>query len=138
LNQHYQNVPPEHWELNFTSAYASAHPWEDWAECWAHFLHMTDALETARATGVMLKPRQPDEPTLNRPVDPLKPNADFDRMIDDWMALTYVLNNLNRGLGLQDSYPFVLSAAVIEKLRFVHDTVSVNRGGIQSPQSPGG
>ena len=48
----------------------------------------------------------------------------FDAMLSDWHALTYVLNNLNRGLGLVDGYPFVISAPVIEKLRFVHEVVS--------------
>jgi hypothetical protein len=46
-------------------------------------------------------------------------------MVEDWLPLTYVLNNLNRGLGLADSYPFVLSPRVIEKLRFIHDTIYV-------------
>ena len=44
-------------------------------------------------------------------------------MIGDWFPLTYVLNSLNRGLGLADSYPFVLSPTAIDKLRFVHDTI---------------
>jgi hypothetical protein len=99
------------------------HPWEDWAESWAHLLHITDALETAGAAGLTLKPRRTDEPTLTAPVDPLKPNQSFDRMIEAWSALAYVLNNLNRGLGLPDSYPFVLTSPVVEKLRFVHDTI---------------
>jgi hypothetical protein len=127
LNRHYEQGPPEHWEREFISAYATTHPWEDWAESWAHSLHMIDALETARATGVMLRPRHAEEPKLATPADPLQPGADFDRMVDEWMALTYILNNLNRGLGLADSYPFVLSAPVIEKLRFVHDTMRSNR-----------
>ena len=129
LNAHYQNGPPEHWEQNFVSAYATMHPWEDWAESWAHFLHMTDALETASATGLILRPKRADEPSLAAPVDPLKRSADFDRMIEAWVALAYVLNNLNRGLGLPDGYPFVLSTPVIDKLRFVHDTIAANRTG---------
>ena len=124
LQTHYQNGPPEHWELNFISAYATTHPWEDWAESWAHYLHMADALETAGAAGLTLRPKRTDEPRMAAPANPLNPaNGDFDRMIDSWLPLTYVLNNLSRGLGLPDSYPFVLSAPVIEKLRFIHDTV---------------
>jgi hypothetical protein len=53
------------------------------------------------------------------------PPASFDRMIKNWFALTYVLNNLNRGLGFPDGYPFVLSQAVIDKLRFIHETVDL-------------
>ena len=96
---------------------------EDWAETWAHYLHMTDALETAAACGLTCWPHRPDEPSLKAEV-PSNSRASFDRMIDEWFSLTYVLNNLNRGLGLPDSYPFALSTLVIEKLRFVHETVS--------------
>ena len=124
LQTHYTNGPPPNWENDFISAYATMHPWEDWAESWAHFLHMTDALETAGAAGLSLKPKRPDEPAMPTPSNPLtSKNHDFDRMIEDWLPLTYVLNNLSRGLGLADSYPFVLSIPVIEKLRFVHDTI---------------
>jgi hypothetical protein len=50
-------------------------------------------------------------------------------MIGDWFPLTYVLNNLNRSLGLADGYPFVLSPAAVEKLRFVHGTIEQARSG---------
>ena len=69
------------------------------------------------------RPHRPDEPSLKAEA-PRSIRASFDRMIDDWFPLTYVLNNLNRGLGLPDGYPFVLSAPVIEKLRFVHETIN--------------
>jgi hypothetical protein len=128
LQRHYENGPPANWEASFISAYATCHPWEDWAESWGHFMHMTDALETAATVGLSLKPKRQDEPSMTAPVNPLSPRAqDFDRMIDDWLSLTYVLNNLNRGLGLPDGYPFVLSAAVIDKLRFVHETIDAAR-----------
>jgi hypothetical protein len=124
LQRHYQNGPPADWETAFISAYAASHPWEDWAESWAHFMHITDALETAAAVGLSLKPKRPDEPSMATPPNPLTPRAqDFDQMVEDWSSLTYVLNNLNRGLGLPDSYPFVLWPAVIDKLRFIHDTI---------------
>jgi hypothetical protein len=126
LKTHYQNGPPEDWERNFISGYATAHPWEDWAESWAHFLHITDALETARAAGLTLEPMRADEPTLTAPIGPLKSRQSFAQMIDDWSALAHVLNNLNRGLGLPDSYPFVLTSPVIGKLRFVHDTIDAS------------
>jgi len=82
------------------------------------------ALETAAAVGLSLKPKRPDEPSMTTPPNPLAPRAhNFDRMVEDWLPLTYVLNNLNRGLGLSDSYPFVLSPPVVEKLRFIHGTI---------------
>ena len=58
LQRHYEAGPPPDWQDRFVSAYASAHPWEDWAETWAHYLHMTDTLETAAACGVSLRPRR--------------------------------------------------------------------------------
>lgn len=124
LETHYRNGPPDHWEGRFISAYASSHPWEDWAESWAHVLHMADALETAGAAGLSLKPQRDDEPSMQAPEDAWNLwSQDFDRMIEAWLPLTYVLNNLNRGLGLPDSYPFLLSAPVIRKLRFIHGTI---------------
>jgi hypothetical protein len=60
----------------------------------------------------------------------------FHRLIDSWFALTYVLNNLNRSLGLQDAYPFVLSAMAIQKFRFVHDVIGNNA--TASTQAPEG
>lgn len=123
LQRHYANGAPGDWQQSFVSAYASSHPWEDWAESWAHYLHMLDALETAGACGLSLKPRRSDEPTLKADGRGI-PDGSFDRMIGDWFPLTYALNNLNRSLGLADGYPFVLSTTAVEKLRFVHETVA--------------
>lgn len=122
LQQHYQNGPPEDWQQRFVSAYASAHPWEDWAESWAHYLHMTDTLEIATDCGLSLRPRRADEPKLDVVRRPQRTQS-FDILIENWFSLTYVLNNLSRGLGLQDGYPFVLSSPAIDKLRFVHETI---------------
>jgi hypothetical protein len=128
LDRHYGEGPPSRWEDSFISAYSTMHPWEDWAESWAHYLHMVDALETAGATGLALRPKRPDEPQMQPPPDPLNPNyRDFEAMVEAWLSLTYVLNNLSRGLGLPDSYPFVLSAPAIRKLRFIHDTINAHR-----------
>lgn len=124
LERHYRDGPPAQWERRFISAYATMHPWEDWAESWAHYMHMVDALETAGAAGLALRPKRADEPRMQPPPDPLNPeHRDFDAMVESWLSLTYVLNNLSRGLGLPDSYPFVLSASAIDKLRFIHDTI---------------
>jgi hypothetical protein len=83
LRAHYQNGPPPDWAERYISAYASSHPWEDWAESWAHYLHMSDALETAGAAGLNLKPKRGDEPAMATPANPLNPSHhDFDRMIE--------------------------------------------------------
>jgi hypothetical protein len=120
LGRHYQSGPPADWSTRFISAYASAHPWEDWAETWAHFLHMLDTLEIADQCGLCLLPPRPDEPKLRRSRRTAAPAMrSFRGMLNRWLALTYLLNNLNRGLGLNDPYPFVLSPAAVDKLRFV-------------------
>jgi hypothetical protein len=129
LERHYSEGPPAGWEQSFISAYATTHPWEDWAESWAHYMHMVDALETASAAGLALRPKRSDEPRMQPPPDPLNPHyRDFDAMIESWLSLTYVLNNLSRGLGLPDSYPFILSAPAIRKLHFIHSTIDEYRG----------
>ncbi len=126
LEKYHNAGPPADWQEHFVSAYASSHPWEDWAETWAHYLHMTDTLETAAASGLWLRPRREDEPAL-KPVAGQSGGLrePFDRLIENWFPLTYVLNNLNRGMGLPDAYPFVLAPAVIDKLRFIHDRIAV-------------
>jgi hypothetical protein len=125
LSNHYASGPPADWAQQFVSAYASTHPWEDWAETWAHYLHVVDTLDTAAACGLSIQPRRPDEPALPAIATADRPLATpFDRIIESWFPLTYVLNNLNRGLGLPDGYPFVLSTPTIEKMRFVHDTIA--------------
>ena len=126
LKEHYAKGPPAGWQKTFVSAYAASHPWEDWAESWAHYLHMTDTLEIAAACGLSLRPARPDEPSLDDPAAPAGEGAEpFGEVVDDWLSLTYVLNNLSRGLGQADAYPFVLAPPAIGKLAFVHRTVAL-------------
>jgi hypothetical protein len=123
LQKHYRAGARADWNQHFVSDYASVHPWEDWAETWAHYLHMTDTLETAAACGLSLEPERADEPKMDK--QPLKPAKDqrFDEIIDNWFPLTYVLNSLSRGMGVPDAYPFVLPPDAITKLRFIHETI---------------
>ncbi len=134
LQRHYKDGAPSDWQEHFVSAYAATHPWEDWAETWAHYLHMTDALETAVDCGLSLTPKRSGEPALkpDRKVVARKPAA-FGAMTDSWHGLTYVLNNLNRGMGLPDGYPFVLSPAVLDKLHFVHEVVAAQAPAPSTP-----
>ena len=128
LQRHHDAGPPADWRDRFVSAYASVHPWEDWAETWAHYLHIVDSLETAAACGVRLRPPRPGDPALRAIPDPLDDEFEpFDDLMESWFPLTYMLNNLNRGLGLSDAYPFVLTDQAVAKLRFVHDTVWAER-----------
>ncbi|MBC6993409.1 putative zinc-binding peptidase [Neolewinella lacunae] len=126
LKQHYQQGPPPDWNQHFITKYASAHPWEDWAETWAHYLHLLDTLETAHAFGLSTQPRLPKPETLTAVADfdpYLEP--DMDRIIDACIPITFAVNSLNRGMGRPDLYPFVLFPAVRAKLRFVHELVGV-------------
>jgi len=124
LKRHYEQGPASDWQTRYVSAYAGAHPWEDWAETWAHYLHMVDSLETAAECGLSLRPSRNGEPRVVRvKSDDFFGEGSFDRMLASWHAVTYLLNSLNRGMGLADAYPFVLAPAAVEKLRFVHHSV---------------
>ncbi len=122
LQRHYDDGPPEDWQASCISAYATMHPYEDWAETWAHYMHMVDTLETAAACGMALTPDDPAEPAM--PAGPLDPDTrSFRDMIARWFPLTYALNSLNRSMGTRDSYPFTLNQPVLDKLRFVHRAI---------------
>jgi hypothetical protein len=123
LQQHYNQGPPVDWQQRFVSSYASSHPWEDWAETWAHYLHMVDCLDTAAAAGISLQPRQRHDSQVVK-MKPAPGDQGFDALAKRWIALTLVLNNLNRSMGLNDAYPFVLSAPALAKLCFVHQLVT--------------
>jgi hypothetical protein len=137
LQEYYRIGPAADWQTRFVSAYAAAHPWEDWAETWAHYLHITDTLETAAECGLVLRPRRNALPKA-RPRFSLDDLADvaFDQIISEWFGVSFLLNNLSRGLGQKDLYPFVLSQPAIEKLCFVHEICTTARSPIvQTPPS---
>ena len=124
LAHHRSGGPPPDWQARFVSAYASSHPWEDWAETWAHYLHMVDALDTAEATG--MEPRAAGF-SLGA-IWPFKPTdvyreVSFDALMERWVPLTTAMNTLSRSMGHDDFYPFVISSATVAKLAFVHRVV---------------
>ncbi|HJO36654.1 MAG: putative zinc-binding peptidase [Pseudomonadota bacterium] len=124
LQAHYAKGVQTEWPEIFISPYASAHPWEDWAECWAHYLHMVDTLETADDFGLHVNDRLvPHRPEQETPVAIAPPGRDFDTMLGDWLRLSVAMNGLNRSMGLEDAYPFVLTEPVQDKLRFVHAVI---------------
>ena len=120
VDAHYEKGPPEDWGTSFVSAYATMHPWEDWAESFAHYLHVRDTLQSAAAYGVRVAgpsiPVADEAPLHAEPVDPL---VDADRALDAWIPMTFALNQISRSMGLPDTYPFVLPEPALEKLRFI-------------------
>jgi hypothetical protein len=128
LKEYYQQGPPADWQSHYVSAYASSHPWEDWAETWAHYFHIIDTLETAASFGMALKPRHPAAQSMSTDLKMVRVfDSSFDTLLERWFPLTYALNSLNRGMGLPDLYPFALSTPAIEKLRFVHQVAQEKR-----------
>ena len=109
VSRHYENGPASDWPGRFVSAYASMHPWEDWAETWAHYLHMTDTLDTARAYGLSIRPTPVDADSRPRIAARRIDLHSFEDLMSGWVPLTIALNSLNRSMGQPDSYPFVIS-----------------------------
>ena len=124
LQSYYANGAPAGWPQTHISAYATAHPWEDFAETWAHYLHITDTLEMAVEFGVRATPRVDDDGSHAVRIDSDAFGASsIEHIVDNWIPLAALLNNLNRTMGLPDAYPFILTPRVIEKLGFVHALV---------------
>jgi hypothetical protein len=126
LRRHYQQGPPSAWVGGYVSAYATAHPWEDWAETFAHYLHIRDTIQTAAAFGMLVTGPRLDPEMMAAPS--LDPEDRFEDILDHWLPLVYALNAVNRSMGRDDLYPFVLSPAVVAKLTFVHRVVHSVRG----------
>jgi hypothetical protein len=125
LNSYYAaGGAPAGWQQDHVSAYATAHPWEDWAETWAHYLHMVDLLETASSYNTRLVVPGDDAQAVEEVTSPFERQApDFDQLVEQWVPLTLLLNSLNRSLGQEDAYPFALAAQALHKLRFVHEVI---------------
>jgi hypothetical protein len=123
LQQHYANGAPADWQNNFVSTYASSHPWEDFAETWAHYFHIIDTLESARAFGIIVLPRVAAGAELATTISFDPHNAKVKPIIDAWTGLSIAVNEINRSMGLPDLYPFVLAPAVVVKLTFIHGCI---------------
>jgi hypothetical protein len=124
LDRHYRDGPPADWQQTHISAYATSHPWEDFAETFAHYLHLVDTTEMAAAFGVRVAPPvdRTGELAAHIDFDPYR-GGTIDDLIEAWVPLASLINNLNRAVGQHDAYPFVLMPPVIEKLGFVQDLV---------------
>jgi hypothetical protein len=127
LQMYYLNGPPADWANHFISPYASSHPWEDWAESWSHYMHLMDTLETAFYFGLHVNPgKQTTVENLGVEInkDPYT-IENFQEVIESWLPLTFAVNSLNRSMGHQDFYPFVIAPEVVRKLGFIHDACKV-------------
>lgn len=121
LERHYAAGPSANWQDEFVSSYASAHPFEDFAETWAHYLHIVDTLETAQAFGLVVRPSTAQDVSLKMAAnfDPYR-QPDFSVLMKHWLPLTLAVNSLNRSMGQPDLYPFVLGPKINLKLDFIH------------------
>ncbi|GJE00086.1 zinc-binding metallopeptidase family protein [Methylobacterium isbiliense] len=124
LKRHYAEGTPPNWQEQFVSAYATTHPWEDFAETWAHYLHIVDTLEMASSFGLQVQPLLDASGTLAARIgfDPYAAEG-IDTIVNAWLPVVFALNSVNRAMGLNDLYPFVLAPPVIAKLGFIHDLV---------------
>ena len=130
LQKHYVQGAPPDWREKHVSEYASSHPWEDWAESWAHYLHLRDALDSAASFGLTAD-------DVESRVQPFGMDALWDasragapeylQLVNDWLRLTSVLNELSDSMGQAPFYPFVLSRAVVAKLQLIHEVISQAR-----------
>lgn len=106
IERHYAQGPSEGWAADFISTYATMHPFEDFAETWAHFLHISDTLDTASEFGLTS-------------VSPSAFSSFRDLVNGVWVPLSAALNQINRSMGKDDLYPFVILPGVLDKLDFV-------------------
>ncbi len=118
LGNHYARGAPADWQQRHVSAYAASHPWEDWAETWAHYMHIVDTLETAAAEGLIIR-HSPSQLIVEFPL-----GRPFPDIAAQWREVSLMLNGLNRSMGLPDPYPFVLAETVIQKLALIHDWIA--------------
>ena len=119
LAHYYQTKPHKDWNQYYISEYAMVHPLEDWAECWAHYLHMVDTLETAHSLKILAGNN----------------STSIDAQLTNWSYLSMSLNELNRSMGLNDAYPFVMSTEVIKKIRLVDQVIDPSYAPIQQGEA---
>jgi hypothetical protein len=129
LQRYYDNGPAPNWQQNYVSAYATMHPWEDFAETWAHYLHIVDTLEMAYAFNLSVNPRIEEAPSATVDRNPYRA-PDVATLMEAWLPITFAVNSLNRSMGQPDLYPFVISLPAQAKLQYVQDLI---RGNLRKP-----
>jgi hypothetical protein len=125
LANYHINGPAADWQNQFITAYASSHPWEDWAETWALYLHVVDGVDTANAEAHRLRAAgmvPPGPGGAKSGFDAYRATR-VDTLIDRWLPLMVAMNSLCRSMGHEDFYSFVIPPPVDAKLAFVHRMV---------------
>jgi len=122
LRRNYEEGPSPNWQDFFISTYASSHPWEDFAESFAHYVHIVDTLETARSYGMSIDPRRHEELSAEVDFNPYRADS-AEQLVSAWIPFSLAINGIHRSMGVPDLYPFILTPAVTAKLQFVHDLV---------------
>lgn len=124
IQRHYKFGAPDTWRESFISEYATMHPWEDFAECFAHYLHIADTIDTSREAGMVL---HADRVRFSAPRDaaPLESYADapIERLLYDWRWISLFFNRVNTAMGKDPLYPFEIPPPVVAKLGFVHRVI---------------
>lgn len=120
LKEYYKVGAPNNWQDSFISKYATSHSWEDWAETWAHYLHIMDMVETAYFFGLNVKPIEYIKDMQAKVTFDPYTIFDFDKILATCVPLSFAVNSINRAMGVPDVYPFVISQPVVQKLKFIH------------------
>src|SRR5271168_5417104 len=124
IARHYKFGAPKNWTESFISEYATMHPWQDFAECFAHYLHITDTINTVGEAGLILIADRA-RVAVPRDIVPLASYADvpIEQLLYDWKWLALFFNRINTAMGKRPLYPFEIPPPVIRKLGFVHKVV---------------
>ena len=111
LDNHYGRADDGSWRSHYASFYASAQPWEDFAESWAQVMHVHDVVETGAAWGVVARPAD---------------STDAGAWLTTSITASLAANELARAMGMRDLYPFTLTPGVRAKVEFCWRLVRVS------------
>jgi hypothetical protein len=125
LQQYYKNGPINNWQNSFISKYASSHAWEDWAETWAHYLHIMDMVETGYYFNLKVSISNNPNHTISNVLEDPYQMPDFGIIVNNFIPQTFAVNSMNRAMGIPDIYPFQISNPVIEKMKFIHNMLNM-------------
>lgn len=127
LKTYYANGAQDNWSKSYISKYATSHPWEDWAETWAHYLHIMDMVETAHFFGLEVNNTEISENMkITSSFDPYTVK-NFETIVETCIPLSFAVNSMNRAMGIPDVYPFVITPTVVKKMKFIHQLLLPKR-----------